>query len=189
MELLSIGAEASIYVDGDNIVKTRIAKSYRHPDIDKELRRRRTRREAKVLKDAPVNCPKLISVRDNTIVMSRIAGDRLSETLENINYLAVSNEIGRMLNELHKSGIMHGDLTTSNMVLSDSLHFIDFGLSYHSDKDEDKAVDMHLLRQALESRHPKIYKQCFEQVKKGYADKAVIKRLGQVESRGRNKLK
>jgi len=67
-------------------------------------------------------------------------------------------------------------------------------LSFTSDKIEDKAVDLHLLRQALESKHYDNWQHCFEAALQGYsrtfpnADE-VFKRLEKVESRGRNKLK
>jgi Kae1-associated kinase Bud32 len=80
------------------------------------------------------------------------------------------------------------------MILADEIHFIDFGLSFFSDKPEDKAVDLHLLDRALESRHFDLYPECWKAVLEGYAKEynesnSVIKRLEKVESRGRNKQK
>jgi Kae1-associated kinase Bud32 len=91
-------------------------------------------------------------------------------------------------------GIIHGDLTTSNMILNSEVFFIDFGLSFFSEKVEDKAVDLHLLRQALESKHYKVWEECFTAVRQGYEGTAndaelVLKRLEVVESRGRYKRK
>jgi TP53 regulating kinase-like protein len=75
------------------------------------------------------------------------------------------------------------------MILKDKIYFIDFGLSFVSKKLEDKAVDLHLFRQALESRHHRIWEKCFSEFSKAYGDKAVLKRLEIVEARGRNKHK
>ena len=79
-------------------------------------------------------------------------------------------------------------------ILDKEIYFIDFGLSFFSTKVEDKACDLHLLRQALESKHYKIYKECFDAVIQGYSstyqdNKEVLKRLDVVEKRGRNKSK
>ena len=95
---------------------------------------------------------------------------------------------------MHNNNIIHGDLTTSNMILENEIYFIDFGLSFFSDKTEDKAVDLHLLRHALESKHHKIFEKSFKAVLNGYKSKCrkyneTIKRLEKVESRGRYKGK
>ena len=128
--------------------------------------------------------------------MEYIRGEKIKDIIEK-NPIKISKEIGRDIAILHKNNIIHGDLTTSNMILkqdSKKIHFIDFGLSFISTKIEDKAVDLHLLRQALESKHYKIWKRCFNiilnEYKKEY-EKAddVIERLIKVESRGRYKRK
>ena len=101
--------------------------------------------------------------------------------------------IGKNIGKLHKADIIHGDLTTSNMILKGKeVFFIDFGLGYISRKIEDKAVDLHLLKQALEAGHNKTHKTLFEAVKKGYTKtnpeaKKIFERLTAVERRGRYK--
>ena len=80
------------------------------------------------------------------------------------------------------------------MILDKEIYFIDFGLSFFSNKIEDKAVDLHLLRQALESKHYKIWEKAFESVLFGYKSKAqdakeILARFEKVEERGRNKTK
>ena len=95
---------------------------------------------------------------------------------------------------MHDKKIIHGDLTTSNMIVRDGrVYFIDFGLGFESMKFEDKAADLHLLRQALESKHYQHYNECFEAVIEGYKQsgnyKDVFKRLEKVELRGRYKGK
>jgi len=105
-----------------------------------------------------------------------------------------SEELGKKIGILHSNNIIHGDLTTSNMILDNEIKFIDFGLSFFSTKEEDKAVDLHLLRQALESKHHDIWEKCFEAALKGYKKSypehsIVLNRLQKVEARGRNKHK
>jgi TP53 regulating kinase-like protein len=197
-EVIGKGAEAVIYKDNDIVTKDRVSKSYRHPVIDNNLRKFRTRREAKILdklKKMNFPGPGLISSsdKDMKINMGFIEGKKLRDVLEQ-DYLVYSEEIGRLLGILHSHGIIHSDLTTSNMILKDRIHFIDFGLSFFSDKAEDRAVDLHLLDRALESKHYKIHKQCMHFVIKGYKETCktsaeVLKRLKQVQERGRNKNK
>jgi Kae1-associated kinase Bud32 len=127
--------------------------------------------------------------------MTFLDGEKISEVLEDKNYLNISEEIGKRVKELHLMDIIHGDLTTSNMILADDkIHLIDFGLSFFSKKIEDKAVDIHLLKSALESKHHRIYDKCFKRIIKVYLEdnpsgKEIIAKIKTVESRGRNKSK
>lgn len=194
------GAEATIFSDKKTVIKHRFKKEYRHKEIDEQLRKSRTKREAKVIERLQlINFPgpKLHKFCDKemTIDMEHIDGYKLRDILHE-NYVEFGKEIGRKIAKLHKHDIIHGDLTTSNMILKKKegyIHFIDFGLSFFSTKHEDKAVDLHLLRRALESKHHKIWKECFEAVLEGYREhpehEQIIKRLEHVEKRGRNKAK
>jgi len=183
------GAEAKVSIIGDKVHKIRKKKSYRHPIIDERLRKTRTRKEAKILKSLPIPGPKFIESNDFCIVMEKIEGDLLAEVIEQTNYSKLGLEIGKMIKSLHDSGIVHGDLTTSNMILGKKVFLIDYGLSFHSDKTEDRAVDLHLLKQALDSKHYSISSECFQQILKGYNSKVVQARLAKVEQRGRHKAK
>ncbi|MBR9691392.1 Kae1-associated serine/threonine protein kinase [Candidatus Woesearchaeota archaeon] len=198
MKELDRGAEATISVDGDVVLKDRVKKSYRLNEIDDKLRKFRTRREAKVLNKleelnfpAPrlhAMCDKLMQLR-----MDMVQGNKLRDVLYQ-NPVVLSEELGKKIGIMHTNDIIHGDLTTSNMILDNEIKFIDFGLSFFSAKEEDKAVDLHLLRQALESKHYDIWEKCFEAALKGYKQgnsdsSVVLDRLKQVEARGRNKAK
>ena len=191
---LSQGAEAIIYKK-DNIIKDRIKKNYRIKEKDERLRTYRTRREAKILDNIKgiIPVPKLIKVDDKKkiIEMEEIKGSKVRDVLEMSDYEELSKEIGEKIAIMHNNNIIHGDLTTSNMIQSNEIYFIDFGLSFFSHKIEDKAVDLHLLKQALESKHYKIFEECFRAALEGYrkADdyEAIMKRFEQVEKRGRYK--
>lgn len=194
---LSKGAEAIIYLD-KNIIKDRVKKSYRIKEIDERLRKSRTKREAKVLERLfAINfpSPKLIHCNKKEIIhMEYIKGPKLRDAIEKIDYIKLSKELGKKIAIMHNNHIIHGDLTTSNMLLNKEIYLIDFGLSFFSHKIEDKAVDLHLLRQALESKHYKIWEKCFNAALKSYEKecndgKEVIARLEKVESRGRYKGK
>ncbi|MEK6857213.1 MAG: KEOPS complex kinase/ATPase Bud32 [Nanoarchaeota archaeon] len=194
MQLISQGAEAKIFLKDNIIIKERISKKYRVQELDEELRKFRTRREGKILERLQQQnfpSPKLISMCDKTmkIEMEFIKGELVKDSP---NIKSFSKEMGRLVGLLHKNNIIHYDLTTSNMIVRDGkVNIIDFGLGFISEKDEDKAVDLHLLDRALYSKHPEIYEFCMNEVLIGYKEtnpnNTVLERLKRVELRGRNK--
>ncbi len=197
MKLIAQGAEAKLFRNEDVVVKDRFSKQYRHPELDAKLRKARTRREAKVLqKLQEMNFPasSYIEHDDKSMKLSMkfVPGSVLKNVFDN-DFETLSRFVGKNIAILHASDIIHGDLTTSNMILNnDVLHFIDFGLSFFSNKIEDKAVDLHLLKQALESKHYEVFEKAFrivvDEYTKHYSEAAdVIKRLETVEKRGRYK--
>ena len=199
MKLIAQGAEAKIYRTDSHLIKERIKKNYRINEIDKNIRKYRTRRENSILEKAYkiIPVPKVLKCdeKENIIEMEFIEGERLSESLDNYDNKKreeICKLIGNQVGLLHNENIIHGDLTTSNMLLKGKkLYFIDFGLSFISDRIEDKAVDLHLLRQALESKHYKHYENSYKEVLEGYKIcnncSDIIKRLESVEKRGRYK--
>ena len=196
MKLLAEGAEASIYAKGNKVIKQRHSKGYRIKQLDDKLRLFRTKREAKILerlKKAGLAVPQVIYTKATTINMELIKGKKLRDVLTSSNCESVGKTIGKNVAVLHDNDVIHGDLTTSNMIKGKNLYFIDFGLGFFSEKTEDKAVDLHLLKQALKSSHSKIAGKCFTAVVKGYKtykrSDEVLKRLELVESRGRYKGK
>ena len=197
MKLIAQGAESKLYLEDNKIIKDRFKKKYRIKYIDEKLRRSRTRRESKILEKLSIidfQSPELISTdKKEKIIMSNIPGLLVKNILEK-KYKKLSKEIGEKVAILHNKGIIHGDLTTSNMIFNKEICFIDFGLSFFSHKTEDKAVDLHLLKQALESKHYKIWEKAFKLALESYKNKAknsdeIIKRLQKVEKRGRYKTK
>ncbi|MFH1589122.1 MAG: KEOPS complex kinase/ATPase Bud32 [archaeon] len=192
MKQIGAGAEAIIYLDKEKVKKDRVKKNYRIKEIDEALRKTRTRTEAKILEKIPIKSPKLLKTDGKSVIeMEFIEGDKIRDLLDLRPILA--KEIGEKVAEMHNSGIIHGDLTTSNMILNKEIYFIDFGLSFFSDKLEDKAVDIHLFKQALESKHYKVAEKAFKQFLKGYQNVKnydnIINRFKVVESRGRYKNK
>jgi len=192
-KLIAQGAEAKLFLEDGKILKNRFKKSYRINEIDEKLRRFRTRREAKILKKLEtINFPApgfIKSDEKENLMLEKIDGRLLKDILEK-DYKKLCDEIGRKIAILHNYSIIHGDLTTSNMILNKEIYFIDFGLSFFSEKPEDKAVDLHLLKEALESKHYKIWQGCFKCALTAYRETAknsgkTLKRLGIVEKRGR----
>ncbi|MBU0471832.1 MAG: Kae1-associated serine/threonine protein kinase [Nanoarchaeota archaeon] len=192
MKQIGSGAEAIIFLEKNSIIKQRIKKNYRIKEIDETLRKNRTRTEANILEKIPIKAPKLKRTdRKEIIEMDYIEGEKVRDLLDNKPEIALL--IGKNVAKMHDAGIIHGDLTTSNMILNKELYFIDFGLSFFSKKIEDKAVDIHLFKQALESKHYKVGEEAYNQFLKGYKDskeyQQVISRLKNVEARGRYKKK
>jgi TP53 regulating kinase-like protein len=212
MELIKQGAEAKIYAaefgelyfpwnDEKVIVKDRIPKRYRIGEIDRKLRKERTVREARILhraKEAGVNCPYVyeVDIRNMRIVMEFIEGKRLKEHLEEVpmdERLSLCREVGRQIGRLHEAGIIHGDLTTSNMILRNGrLYLIDFGLAEFDRTLEAQGVDLHLLKRAMESTHYRWFEMGFAAVLEGYSEvrgeeaaERIKAKMNEIESRGR----
>lgn len=198
MKLIKQGAEAVLYLEHGRLIKERIAKGYRIREIDDRLRKLRTRSEGRLLMRVE-NAPKVFLVDETgcRIEMEFIDGKLVKDILNDLNSeerKRICFEMGERIAALHDHTIIHGDLTTSNMLIKDKLYFVDFGLGFISRRVEDKAVDLHLLRQALEGKHYQIAEECFAWVLEGYqkgnkeAGK-VLRQLMKVENRGRYKGK
>jgi len=201
VKVLARGAEAVIYLGwflGERAVyKERVRKSYRHPEIDSYLRRVRTLSEARIMVDARragFPTPHIFDVDADSgvIVMEYVEGERARDWInrhpDDARGLLFS--LGRMLGRLHSAGIVHGDLTTSNIIIS--AHgpvFIDMGMGSRGAGVEEFGVDLHLFKEALESTHSHI-EGLFQEACDGYADEMpiaekVFERVRDIEKRGR----
>lgn len=196
--IIGRGAEAILIHQDNKLIKKRIKKSYRIDILDDKLRKQRTKKEFKLLEKASklIPVPKVLKTDGKQeIDMEFLQGLKLSEHLDNLpNAEEICKTIGEQIAKLHDADIIHGDLTTSNMILSEKdnkAYFIDFGLGFESKKIEDKAVDLHLIKQALEAKHFMHYEEFFKAVLEGYKSSkhhiATIARLKAVEKRGRYK--
>ncbi|SNQ62394.1 Kae1-associated kinase Bud32 [Candidatus Methanoperedens nitratireducens] len=189
MAVIASGAEAVISLEGDTIIKTRIQKRYRLKEIDENLRRERTRTEARLISEARrcgVPTPIIRDVVDYEIRMEYINGT----ALKNIITPALSERTGELVGRLHTCGIVHGDLTTSNILFKDGkLFLIDFGLAYLDKSVEARGVDIHVLFQTYESTHEN-HEELIEAFKREYRRtfrdaEEVIERVKEIEARGR----
>ena len=200
-DLIAKGAESNIvkssYLGKDAVLKNRVSKNYRILEIDNKIRKARTKLEAKLLSDvkkAGVVTPILydVDLHDKTILMEEIKGDLVKDIInEDLAY-----EIGENIAKFHNLNIIHGDITSSNMMVNDKnqLVFIDFGLGRYSDLFEDKAVDLLVLKKSLQSIDYNTAIKIFDKVLEGYADEynddslnreQIIKKINEIESRGR----
>lgn len=193
-QLIAQAAEAKIFKNGSKIIKNRISKGYRHPTLDKKIIKSRTKKESSLLEKASklIPAPSPEKTTENTIEMPYIEGKKLSDHLESLDWKPICNLIGEQIAKLHDNNIIHGDLTTSNMILNkeNKLFFIDFGLAFTSSRIEDKAVDLHLIKQALEAKHFSIHKEAEKIILDNYNSKdktRVLEQLKKVELRGRYK--
>lgn len=187
------GAEAHLSFFETSVVKTRQPKGYRHPALDVSIRKNRNRREAAMLRKVPVRVPAVIAVDEFSITMERVRGERLRDKLTSDTTVRYASALGTMLATLHNADIMHGDLTTSNIMVeneTDALVLIDFGLAKNTKRVEEKAVDLHVLRETLNGSHPCLAEEFWGAFTASYgADSPVLERLRAVEKRGRNKVK
>lgn len=212
MTLIKKGAEANLYLEdfvkvlhpagtGKVIVKNRIIKRYRVPQLDRQLRESRTALEAKLFADAkvagvPTPAVYEIDRAGMRVVMEFIDGKQVKLILSGLRPAArrkLCYIIGKQIARLHKAGMVHGDLTTSNMILTPQgkVFFVDFGLGEYDPSLEARGVDLHLLKRALQSTHFDIAEEAYRAVLTGYkrelgkgADE-VIERAEEIERRGR----
>ncbi len=203
MKLVKKGAEAYLYLDewlGVKVIKkVRVAKRYRVSPLDLYLRRHRTLNEARLLsaaKTVGVPAPAVLDVdlSNTTIVMEYIPGVLLKDVLDEMpdNWRKrIFSLIGECVGKLHANGIIHGDLTTSNMIVcGDKIFFIDFGLGMLSKEIEHFGVDVHLMLRALESTHYHLVNSCFDAFIEGYSRSfkkfdEVLKKVREIRLRGR----
>ena len=191
MKIIAEGAEAKIYKNKNTIIKDRIKKDYRLPVIDVLLRKSRTRSEAKLIREAEragVNVPAVLEQNDKTykLHIEFLDGEKVRDILDK-NW-KLGEQIGEQVFKLHSRKIVHGDLTTSNMLLhNNKIYLIDFGLGEISDRVENMAVDIHLFKECLISKHHAIWEKVWKSFLKTYTNDKVLKHLKKVEARGRYK--
>ena len=197
-KIIQRGAEAVLsqtdYLGQTVLEKHRLKKGYRNPELDHQIRWERTKTEALLLhkaKQAGVRTPVILKVdRQNAkITMELLPGKRLKEVL-NQRRLDYCFQLGKNIGRLHKNNLIHGDLTTSNvMVQGKDMALIDFGLGFQSAKLEDKATDLLVLKKTFTATHCQIREKGWAKILEGYLktnpDKRVAKQLPAIEKRGR----
>lgn len=191
------GAEAIVEKKDNKVIKTRPKKGYRIKELDESIRKSRTNREVKVLQkleDKNIDfIPKLLRKENYKIIMSEINGEQLDKIINKKNYSLIAKDLAIKIKLMHKKDIIHGDLTTANILVGKKdnnlyCYIIDFGLSYFSAKVEDKAVDLHVFQEVIESTFD-FGENFMIEFLKIYKDKEVEKRLIKVNKRGKNKGK
>ncbi len=201
MKLLKKGAEGDIFLISWNkkkaILKARKKKDYRNSLLDQRIRKKRTIRECEIISEVKsfgISTPLIYNMdtKNCTIIMQHIAGTLVNDLSES-KLIKSCIEIGKIVGVMHKNGIMHGDLTTSNFIVSKEKMFVlDFGLANKTNKPEDHAVDLRLLKEILNSAHTKIMNKAWSNFLKGYKSAVDSSRFSKItnlvkviESRGR----
>lgn len=231
------GAEARLYRSTyllPNIpcaLKYRPSKPYRHPILDLRLTKHRILSEARVLvkcrrDGVPVPAVYAVDETAGWLMTEWIEGEvvrkRLNEWLkrrkdegildgvDDGELVELMRRVGSVVGKMHAIGIVHGDLTTSNLmlrpkskerldsvpatassILDGEIVLIDFGLASQSQQDEDRAVDLYVLERAFGSTHPRA-ESLFVEVLDAYENsfkgaKVTLKKLEEVRMRGRKR--
>jgi len=197
-KLLRKGAESELYIidwyGQKAILKIRIPKRYRHPSIDLVLRKQRTLHEARIMSSVKmfdVETPFIYFLNSNSfeIIMEYIIGNTLKDSFSP-EYCV---KVGESIAKLHSNNIVHGDITTSNFIVTpdNRLIMIDFGLSFFSERLEDKAADIRLFKEILTSVHVDYSKISFDNFIIGYSkiygkrSLKILNIVNEIEQRGR----
>jgi TP53 regulating kinase and related kinases len=196
-KLLKRGAEADIYLRSWygklTISKVRNVKPYRHKSLDDQIRKSRTINEANMISASKITgvvSPFLYFVDPfyAEIIMEFVDGKVAKDVITP----RLCEEIGKYTALLHSNDIIHGDLTTSNFIISKKLVILDFGLSYYSQRREDRAVDIRLIKEIFSSAHVSYYKEIYEGFLRGYSEvcgeyetQKILKNVSEIERRGR----
>ena len=201
MKLINRGAEADVYSTmwdkKKAILKIRKVKSYRNSLLDQKIRKQRTTRESQIIsqvKSFGISTPLIyfMDINKCSILMQYIDG-KIVRDLKGNDLVKVCSEIGQIVGTMHKNGIMHGDLTTSNFILDKKkLFLIDFGLASRTEKPDDHAVDLRLFKEILNSAHAEVMEKSWKNFQKGYSkavgmkySKKILNLVAVIESRGR----
>ncbi|MBN1328976.1 MAG: Kae1-associated serine/threonine protein kinase [Candidatus Heimdallarchaeota archaeon] len=197
------GAESKLFrkdwLDLPALYKVRIPKTYRIKELDFQFRKQRTIHEARLLskaKDVGVRVPIIyeIDIQNTTLVLEYLEGEILKTLLPKLDKNAcfkISEKIGCFIGILHKNGIIHGDLTTSNIIsFQNQIAFIDFGLGYISERLEDIGIDIYLLEKAIKSTHIELFDKMWEAILLGYKRESpfgevIEAKIDEIISRGR----
>lgn len=198
--IINKGAEADIketkWNQKNAIKKYRIKKNYRENKLDEKLRSQRTKEEAKLIHDAKkynVKTPYIYSVdlKEKTIIMEKIDAPELHEIIENTNNInelqPLLNNLGQTISKMHEGNIIHGDLTTGNILIKNNNPIlIDFGLGKYSNLLEDYGTDILVFKKSLTTIIPEETEKLFKWFIEGYETQPqIIEKINEIEQRGR----
>ena len=203
--LLKKGAEASLFLASWHgrkvIVKARLPKQYRPAELDTKIRSYRTTHEPQLMHEAkkagvPTPTIFLVDTKNAAITMGFVEGKQVKQVLPCVSrkeQQELCRRIGVLIGKMHRHGVVHGDLTTSNMILTDEdkIFLVDLGLGEKTSELEARGVDLHLMKRALQSTHYHFAEDCFRNVLKGYASvlgvdsEKVFEKIREIERRGR----
>ncbi|HEV2118777.1 MAG TPA: Kae1-associated kinase Bud32 [Candidatus Bathyarchaeia archaeon] len=200
------GAEADLFLSElppwKAVVKRRVRKAYRHEQLDAKIRKERTVKETAAIRDAKTagaRTPSILGLdlERFSIIMTFIDGSVARDAIDSMpdsRRLPLLEELGRQVGFLHSAGIVHGDVTTSNIIVPDDgkPFIIDFGMATKSSETEDRGTDLHLLQRSLIATHALDATDSFKRVAKGYRESAgdkiaesSLRKAAEIARRGR----
>ena len=137
-----------------------------------------------------------VDLEKHTILMDFIDGTQFKQLTEQVptpELVSLCQEFGRLIALLHRGNVVHGDPTTSNVIVDHStkLWLVDFGLSEMNATLETKGVDLHLIQRALETTHWNLQETMLEATLEGYIEiqgesaEPILSRMKEIRERGR----
>ena len=188
-KVIGVGAEARLSLinlfGSDIVVKERLPKKYRAKELDLRIRKERIKNEARIMfriSRAGIRCPRIVALGRFSIYMERLEGVLLKDKKISNKEIA---ESGRILGSMHSLDIVHGDFTPANLISDNSgkIYVIDFGLAEMTRSEEEKAVDLLLMKRYLKRNLYRLFEDSYS---KTYNDsEKILRRLVEVEKRGR----
>jgi TP53 regulating kinase-like protein len=206
LQPLHRGAEADLFIahlaPWKVVVKRRVRKEYRNEHLDTTIRRERTVRESSIIRDARIagtRTPSVIGLDlvRSSIIMTFVGGLLARDVIDTMDpsaRLSLLEELGRQIGYLHSAGLVHGDLTTSNIIIQEDGKpvMIDFGMSTKSSEKEDQGTDLHLLRRSLAATHSLDSTSSLRKIERGYREtlgqkeaESSLKKAAEIARRGR----
>jgi len=206
LQPLHRGAEADLFLSQlppwRVVVKRRVRKAYRHEQLDANIRKERTIKESSAIRDAKIAGARLPSIlgldlERSSIIMTFIDGSLardIIDSMSNARRHALLEELGRQVGYLHQGGVVHGDLTTSNIIVPDDgkPFLLDFGMAGKSTDREDHGTDLHLLQRSLMATHALDPPSSLKRIAKGYREvvgeemaRSRLRKAAEIARRGR----
>ncbi|XP_037933793.1 EKC/KEOPS complex subunit TP53RK [Teleopsis dalmanni] len=222
LTILKQGAEGRLYLGEYRgqacLVKERFVKKYRHPELDAQISKHRIKAEVKAIgrcESVGIKTPKIFhaDVNERKIYMEYFskaitAKEYIKHTVLKHNgesarpiLDALCERIGSIVGKMHANNVIHGDLTTSNILINqqedqsignEDIIFVDFGLSHYNQSLEDKGVDLYVLERALLSTHseqPYLFDVILTAYRKecGKDEQNLLSKFEEVRARGRKR--
>jgi TP53 regulating kinase-like protein len=137
-----------------------------------------------------------VDLHNHTIMMDFIDGKQFKEIAGQVSkheLVSLSREFGNIIANLHIGNVVHGDPTTSNVIVdkNNKLWLVDFGLSEMNATIETKGVDLHLIQRALETTHWDLQETMLRATLEGYSEvygnqaEPILSRMREIRERGR----
>ena len=178
------GAEAIVTFEDGLVRKRRVRKGYRHENIDEKLIAQRTRTEAAILQrlEGIRGVPRLISVEESDLLLERVEAEPYAGQ-------PIARALAHLIHDVHERGVTHADVSPKNVLVSEQVYLIDYGLASFSDRIEDRAYDLFMTNETFSA-----YAGFAEELISAYRElledpTSFDERMERIGTRGRHKKK